>query len=69
MTNGIVRRLISLLSASALDATSAVATLPAAPVSAAAPLAPIFNGVENAGDALTSVAGDTQAMFDEGETR
>ena len=67
--NCIVRRLISLLSASALDPIWAVATLPAGRVTAAALPAPYFNGVENAGDAITSVAGDTRAMFDEGEGR
>ena len=46
------RRLISLLSASALVATLVVAALPAAAL-AAAPPAPYFNGFENAGDAVT----------------
>jgi hypothetical protein len=58
-----LRRLISLLSASALIAAFAVATLPAA-ASAAAPPAPYFNGFENAGDAIIGVTADNQAMFD-----
>jgi hypothetical protein len=69
MPNGIVRRLISVLSASALDPTLAVATLPTGRVSAAALPVPYFNSAENAGDAITSVGGDTRAMFDEGERR
>jgi hypothetical protein len=58
-----LRRLISLLSASALIATFAVASLPAAAL-AAAPPAPYFNGFENPGDAITGVTTDNQAMFD-----
>ena len=57
------RRLISLLSASALVATLAVAGLPAA-ASAAAPPAPYFNGFEHASDAISPATSDTQAMFD-----
>jgi hypothetical protein len=53
-----MRRLTSLLTASALVAAMAVATVPAA-VSAAAPPAPYFNGFENAGD----VGSTDQAMF------
>jgi hypothetical protein len=57
------RRLISLLSASALVATLAVAAVPAA-ASAAAPPAPYFNGFEHASDAISPMTSDTQAMFD-----
>jgi hypothetical protein len=58
-----LRRLISLISASALIATFAVATLPSAAL-AAAPPAPYFNGFENPGDAISPMTADTQAMFD-----
>jgi hypothetical protein len=58
-----VRRLTSLFTAAALVATFAVASVPAAAL-AAAPPAPYFNGFESAGDAITGVTVDTQAMFD-----
>ncbi len=59
-----LRRLTSLLAASALIATFAVAAVPAAAL-AAAPPAPYFNGFENSGDAVSpSNSTDTQAMFD-----
>ena len=59
-----LRRLTSLLAASALVATFAVAAVPASAL-AAAPPAPYFNGFENSGDAVSpSNATDTQAMFD-----
>ena len=58
-----LRRLTSLLAASVLVATFSVAAVPAAAL-AAAPPAPYFNGFENAGDAITGVTADTQAMFD-----
>jgi hypothetical protein len=58
-----LRRLTSLLAASALVATFAVATIPAVAI-AAAPPAPYFNGFENGGDAITGVTADNQAMFD-----
>lgn len=58
-----LRRLTSLLTASALIATFAVATGPAAAL-AAAPPAPYANGFENPGDAITGVTPDSEAMFD-----
>ena len=59
-----LRRLISLLAASALVATFVVAAVPAAAL-AAAPPASYFNGFENSGDAVSpSNSTDTQAMFD-----
>jgi hypothetical protein len=57
-----LRRLISLLCASALIATFAVATVPTAALGASPP-APYFNGFEHTSDAITPMNADTQAMF------
>lgn len=57
-----LRRLTSLLTATALVATLAVAAVPAAAL-AAAPPAPYVNGFENAIDAVTPDDGGTEAMF------
>jgi hypothetical protein len=56
------RHLVGVLSMAMIAALFALVLAPAA--SAAAPPAPYVNGFENAGDAITGVTADNQAMFD-----